>query len=295
MNYSPENATVGFIGTGVMGASMAGHILKAGYPLHVYTRTRTKAEELVRQGAMWQETPAELAAACDVIITMIGYPQDVEAVYLGEEGLIANARQGSCLIDMTTSSPLLAQRIAEACAARGLHALDAPVSGGDVGAREARLSIMIGGEEQTVTAVRPLLELLGSNIVHQGAAGAGQHAKMCNQIAIASNMMGVCEAIAYAQSAGLNPQTVLQAIAGGAAGSWSLANLGPRMLAGDYEPGFYIKHFIKDMGIALDAAREMGLSLPGLSLAESLYRQLAEQGLEDKGTQALIQYYLSAQ
>ncbi|WP_270166782.1 NAD(P)-dependent oxidoreductase [Paenibacillus sp. SYP-B4298] len=295
MNYSPENATVGFIGTGVMGASMAGHILKAGYPLHVYTRTRTKAEELVRQGAIWQETPAELAAACDVIITMIGYPQDVEAVYLGEQGLIANARQGSCLIDMTTSSPLLAQRIAEACAARGLHALDAPVSGGDVGAREARLSIMIGGEEQTVTAVRPLLELLGSNIVHQGAAGAGQHTKMCNQIAIASNMMGVCEAIAYAQSAGLNPQTVLQAIAGGAAGSWSLANLGPRMLAGDYEPGFYIKHFIKDMGIALDAAREMGLSLPGLSLAESLYRQLAEQGLEDKGTQALIQYYLSSQ
>lgn len=295
MAYSPGKTTVGFIGTGVMGASMAGHILRAGYSLHVYTRTRSKADSLIRQGAIWQESPARLAAACEVIITMIGYPQDVEAVYLGEEGLVAHARQGACLIDMTTSSPLLAQRIAEACKARGLDALDAPVSGGDVGAREARLSIMIGGEERAVAAARPLLELLGSNVVHQGAAGAGQHTKMCNQIAIASNMMGVCEALAYAQGAGLDPHTVLGSIASGAAGSWSLSNLGPRMLAGDYEPGFYIKHFIKDMGIALDSAQEMGIVLPGLALAESLYRRLAEKGLEDKGTQALFQYYLRGQ
>ncbi|WP_343045070.1 NAD(P)-dependent oxidoreductase [Paenibacillus lemnae] len=291
MTIAPDHTSVGFIGLGVMGHSMAGHIMKAGYSLHVYTRTASKAESLVAEGAAWHGTPAKLAEACDVIITMVGYPKDVEEIYLGEDGLIAHAREGAYLIDMTTSSPQLARRIYEAAVAKGLHALDAPVSGGDVGAREARLSIMIGGEQKDVEALHPLLSLMGSNIVHQGQAGAGQHTKMCNQIAIASNMMGVCEALAYAESAGLDPETVLKSIESGAAGSWSLSNLAPRMIAGNLEPGFYIKHFIKDMGIALDSAKEMNLVTPGLSLAESLYQQLAEKGYEDKGTQALIKYY----
>lgn len=242
-------------------------------------------------GAVWHDTPAQLAQACDVIITIVGYPKDVEEVYLGPDGLVAHAKEGAYLIDMTTSSPQLARRIYEAASAKGLHALDAPVSGGDVGAREARLSIMVGGDREAAEAVYPLLSTMGTNIVHQGEAGAGQHTKMCNQIAIASNMMGVCEALAYAESAGLDPETVLKSIESGAAGSWSLSNLGPRMIAGNLEPGFYIKHFIKDMGIALESAKEMNLVTPGLSLAESLYRQLAEKGYEDKGTQALIKYY----
>lgn len=291
MTIAPNQTTVGFIGLGVMGHSMAWHIRKAGYPLHVYTRTASKAERLVADGAVWHDTPAKLAQACDVIITMVGYPKDVEELYLEPDGLVAHAREGAYLIDMTTSSPLLARRIYEAASSKGLHAMDAPVSGGDVGAREARLSIMIGGEEGDVKAVQPLLSTMGSNIVHQGQAGAGQHTKMCNQIAIASNMMGVCEAMAYAESAGLDPETVLKSIESGAAGSWSLSNLAPRMIAGNLEPGFYIKHFIKDMGIALESAKAMNLVTPGLSLAESLYSQLAEKGLEDKGTQALIRYY----
>lgn len=291
MTVERKQQTVGFIGIGVMGKSMAGHILDAGYPLHVYTRTAARAEELVAKGAVWQETPAALAAASDVMITMVGYPHDVEQVYLGEDGLIARAKENAYLIDMTTSSPRLARRIAEAAAARGLHALDAPVSGGDIGARERKLSIMIGGSAEDVAAVRPLLELLGTNIVHQGGPGAGQHTKMCNQIAIASNMVGVCESLAYAEAAGLDPQTVLASIASGAAGSWSLSNLGPRIIAGNFEPGFYVKHFIKDMGIALEAAKEMGLDTPGLALAESLYRRLADKGFEDKGTQALYKLW----
>lgn len=291
MTIAPEHTAVGFVGLGVMGQSMAGQILKAGYPLHVYTRTASKAERLVADGAVWHDTPAQLAQACDVIITIVGYPKDVEEVYLGPDGLVAHAKEGAYLIDMTTSSPQLARRIYEAASAKGLHALDAPVSGGDVGAREARLSIMVGGDREAAEAVYPLLSTMGTNIVHQGEAGAGQHTKMCNQIAIASNMMGVCEALAYAESAGLDPETVLKSIESGAAGSWSLSNLGPRMIAGNLEPGFYIKHFIKDMGIALESAKEMNLVTPGLSLAESLYRQLAEKGYEDKGTQALIKYY----
>lgn len=287
------HTNVGFIGIGVMGKSMANHILKAGFPLHVYTRTASKAEELVLQGATLHQSPSELAAACDIVITMVGYPKDVEEIYLHADGLIAHAKAGAYLIDMTTSSPQLAARIYDACRLKGLHALDAPVSGGDIGAREATLSIMIGGDVEAFEAMRPLLELLGKNIVHQGAAGAGQHTKMCNQIAIASNMMGVCEALAYAQHAGLNANTVLKSIESGAAGSWSLSNLGPRMMAGNFEPGFYIKHFIKDMGIALEAAKEMGLNTPGLTLAESLYKQLAAKGYEDKGTQALFNYYFT--
>ena len=291
MTWQAEGTKVGFIGIGVMGKSMAGHIAKAGAELHIFTRTAQKAQALVDDGAVWHDTPGKLAAACDVVITMVGFPKDVEDIYLGEDGIIANARKGAVLIDMTTSSPLLAEKIYEAAKAKGQSALDAPVSGGDVGARNAALSIMVGADQQDYDNVLPLLQLMGKNIVLQGKPGAGQHTKMCNQIAIASGMMGVCEALAYAESAGLDPKTVLGSIESGAAGSWSLSNLGPRIIGGDFEPGFYVKHFIKDMGIALDSAREMGMDTPGLALAHSLYKRLSEQGYEDKGTQALFKIY----
>ncbi|WP_042455961.1 NAD(P)-dependent oxidoreductase [Neobacillus dielmonensis] len=290
---TPENTVVGFIGTGVMGKSMAAHIIKAGYSLIVYSRTKQKAAELLDKGAVWAETPKEVAEKASVIITMVGYPADVEEVYLGEAGLIPHGRTGTYLIDMTTSSPSLAVRISEEAVKRGIQALDAPVSGGDIGARDGKLSIMIGGDEAAVEAVLPILQLLGTNIVHQGKAGAGQHTKMCNQIAIATNMIGVCEAIIYAEKAGLDPETVLKSITTGAAGSWSLSNLAPRMLKGDFKPGFYIKHFIKDMKIALDEAEQMGMAVPGLALAKTLYDQLVERGEENSGTQALYKYWNS--
>lgn len=274
-----------------MGKSMAGHILDKGYEVHVYNRTPSKAQELVDRGAVWHDSPSTLAQACDIVITMLGYPQDVEQVYTGEDGLIPHAKSGAYLIDMTTSSPLLARRLAEQGKEKGIGVLDAPVSGGDVGAKNAKLSIMVGGEKEDYEAVLPVLEIMGSNIVYQGTAGAGQNTKMCNQIAIASNMMGVTEAIVYAEKAGLDPRNVLKSIETGAAGSFSLSNLVPRMLDGDFEPGFYIKHFIKDMGIALESAAEMKLDLPGLKLAESLYRKLADAGYEDKGTQALYKLW----
>ncbi len=294
MTLSPETTKVGFIGTGVMGKSMAGHLRTAGYEVHIYTRTKSKAEDLLAQGAVWQDTPSELAAVCQVIITMVGYPSDVEALYLGEDGLIAKGKTGAYLIDMTTSSPSLAQRIHQAATKRGMHSLDAPVSGGDIGAREARLSIMVGGDQEAFETLAPILNLMGKNIVLQGKAGAGQHTKMCNQIAIATNMIGVCEAIVYATQAGLEPEAVLKSIESGAAGSWSLTNLAPRIIAGNFEPGFYVKHFIKDMQIALDSAAEMDLKLPGLTLARSLYGQLADQGFGDKGTQALYKMLQSS-
>jgi 3-hydroxyisobutyrate dehydrogenase len=282
---------VGFIGLGVMGRSMAGHLLAAGHPLAVYTRTRTTAQDLETRGAAWAHSPKEVARGARVVITMVGYPSDVEDIYLGPDGLVAAAESGTYLIDMTTSSPLLAARIHEAAAARGVHALDAPVSGGDVGAREARLTIMAGGEEEAFAAVRPVLEVMGKNIVLQGAAGAGQHTKMCNQIAIASGMIGACEAIAYARRAGLDASRVLESIGAGAAGSWTLSNLAPRMIAGNFAPGFYVKHFIKDMRIARDVAIELGMRAPGLELALSLYEELAARGDADSGTQALYKLF----
>ncbi len=287
------NATpiIGFIGTGVMGRSMAGHLLAAGHPLRVHNRTRAKADPLVAAGAVWCDTPGELAAGSDVVITMVGCPRDVEALYLGAGGLLAHARPGTLLVDMTTSSPALARRVADAARAAGCAALDAPVSGGDIGAREARLSIMVGGEAEAFARARPLLEKMGRTIVHQGPAGSGQHCKMANQIAIAAGMLGVCEALAYARQAGLDPATVLASISGGAAGSWSLTHLAPRMLAGDFAPGFYVKHFIKDLGIALESARALGLGLPGMELALRLYQRLAAAGHADEGTQALYRLY----
>jgi 3-hydroxyisobutyrate dehydrogenase len=291
MQYTPTNTTIGFIGTGVMGKSMAGHLLKAGYPLHVYTRTRARAQDLLDAGATWQQTPADMARACNAIITIVGFPADVESVYLGPDGLVRNACRGSHLVDMTTSSPQLAGRIFKEAEARGLHALDAPVSGGDVGAQEARLSIMVGGERAAFDAMLPVFEKMGTSIVYQGSAGSGQHTKMANQIAIACSVMGVCEALAYAKKAGLNPQSVLESVSSGSAASWQLSNMGPRMLAGNFAPGFYVKHFIKDLGIALSSATEMKLDTPGLSLAKSLFERLAAQGGADDGTQALFRLY----
>ncbi|MFJ8244172.1 NAD(P)-dependent oxidoreductase [Peribacillus asahii] len=286
-----ENAIIGFIGTGVMGKSMAHHLLKAGYKLYVYTRTKEKAEELLIQGAKWADTPKELAQHANVIITMIGYPKDVEDIYLGEQGLIVNGKPGTYMIDMTTSTPSLAERIASEAKKKGMAALDAPVSGGDIGARDAKLAIMVGGKEEDFKMVQPILEVMGNNVVYQGKAGSGQHTKMCNQITIASTMIGVTEAIVYAKKAGLDPERVLQSISTGAASSWSLTNLVPRMVKEDFEPGFYIKHFIKDMTIALEEADKMGMDTPGLALSKSLYVQLAEAGEENSGTQALYKYY----
>ncbi|MBC1374665.1 NAD(P)-dependent oxidoreductase [Listeria sp. FSL L7-0091] len=282
---------IGFVGTGVMGASMACHLIDAGYEVSVYTRTKAKAEVLLKKGALWEETPAELASKVDVLISMVGYPKDVEELYLGENGFLENLAFGTVAIDMTTSSPALAKKIAENGREKGIGILDAPVSGGDIGAKNGTLAIMIGGAEDIFIKVKPILEILGSSVILQGDAGAGQHTKMVNQIAIASNMIGVTEAIIYAEAAGLNPTRVLDSISGGAAGSWSLTNLIPRVLKDDFSPGFFIKHFIKDMGIAISEAKQMGLELPGLSLAEKMYQTLAEQGLSEEGTQALIKYY----
>jgi 3-hydroxyisobutyrate dehydrogenase len=290
---TPENTVVGFIGTGVMGKSMAANLLRAGYQLVVYTRTKEKAIDLINQGAGWVNTPKDIAEQANVIFTIVGYPYDVEEVYLGENGLIANGKPDSYLVDMTTSSPSLAVNIFEEAKKRGIHAIDAPVSGGDIGARDAKLSIMVGGDKAAFTAVLPLLEKLGTNIVYQGKAGSGQHTKMSNQIVIASTMIGVTEAIIYAEKAGLDPETVLKSISTGAAGSWSLSNLVPRMLEGDFAPGFYIKHFIKDMNIALDEAEQMGMEAPGLALAKSLYAQLAEKGEENICTQSIYKYWNS--
>jgi 3-hydroxyisobutyrate dehydrogenase len=286
-----QSTVIGFIGTGVMGNSMAGHLLKAGYQVVVYTRTKQKAEYLLDQGAQWANSPKEVAQSASLIITMVGYPKDVEEVYLGENGLVPNSRENTYLLDMTTSTPTLAVKIHEEASKNGLHFLDAPVSGGDIGARDARLSIMVGGDYADFEAVEPILRHIGTNIVYQGKAGSGQHTKMCNQITIASNMIGVCEALVYAKKAGLDPETVLKSISSGAAGSWSLSNLGPRIIDGDFEPGFYIKHFIKDMNIALEEAKQMGIATPGLALAQSLYTQLAENGEENSGTQALFKHW----
>ena len=285
--------SIAFIGTGVMGRSMAGHLLRAGHSVHVYNRTREKADALVDAGAHWHASAGAAAANADVVISMLGFPKDVEENYLAAGGIVESAKPGALLIDMTTSSPLLAKRIAEAAAKRSLSSLDAPVSGGDIGAREARLVIMVGGESAAFERAKPLFELMGKNIALHGAAGAGQYCKMANQIAVAVGMVAWCEALAYAQKAGLDPSAVHQSISGGAAGSWALTTLAPRALSGDFAPGFYVKHIIKDMGIALESAAEMQLNLPGLANAKQLYDQVAARGWEDNGTQALFKLFLS--
>lgn len=287
-SVSPSDTRLGWIGAGVMGLPMAGHLLQQGYPLTVFSRTRSKAQSLLDAGARWADFPAAVAAQADVVFTMVGFPADVEAVYLNPDGVLAGASSGAMVVDMTTTRPALARKIAETAAAKGVHAIDAPVSGGDVGARNATLTIMVGGEEVAVNAVMPLLEALGKNVVYQGAAGSGQHAKMCNQIAIAGTMVGVCESLLYGHRAGLDLETMLRAISGGAAGCWTLTNLAPRIIARNFDPGFYVEHFVKDMQIALEEAARMNLSLPGLALVHQLYQAVQAQGHGRKGTHALM-------
>jgi 3-hydroxyisobutyrate dehydrogenase len=282
---------IGFIGLGVMGRSMARHLRNAGHDLIVFNRTRARADEIVGLGAQWADSARDVARTADVVITMVGYPRDVEEVYFGSDGLLANARANALLIDMTTSTPRLAQRIAEAATATGVQSLDAPVSGGDIGAREARLTIMVGGNDDAFQRALPIFKTMGKTITLMGGPGAGQHTKMCNQIAIASGMLGVCEALAYAERASLDQTAMINTISTGAAASWSLSNYGPRIINGDFAPGFYVKHFIKDMEIALQSAREMELEVPGLELALSMYRRLAERAGAELGTQALYQLY----
>jgi 3-hydroxyisobutyrate dehydrogenase len=283
--------SIAFIGTGVMGRSMAGHLQKAGHTLHVYNRTKDKASALLEAGATWHDSAGSAAAVADVVITILGFPIDVETTYLGTGGIIERAQPGALLIDMTTSSPVLARKIAEAAGQRGLAALDAPVSGGDLGAKEARLVIMAGGDAAAFARAKPLFEIMGKNIALLGAAGAGQDCKMANQIAVAVGMVAWVEALAYAKKAGLDPAAVHASISGGAAGGWAMTNLAPRALADNFAPGFYVKHIIKDMKIALDSAAALKLDLPGLANAKRLYEQVAVKGWEDCGTQALYRLY----
>ncbi|GEO84782.1 MULTISPECIES: NAD(P)-dependent oxidoreductase [Alphaproteobacteria] len=291
MSIMSGRKKIGFIGLGIMGRGMAGHILDGGHELHVYNRTRSKADELVARGAIWHDTAGDLAAVSDVVITIVGYPKDVEETYLGADGIVERAKSGTILIDMTTSSPTLAGTIAAKAMEKGVAVLDAPVSGGDVGARAAKLSIMVGGDEETFKAALPLFQLMGENIVHHGGPGAGQHVKMCNQIAIAATMLAVSESLAYAKASGLDAKRVLSSIGTGAASSFLLNNLGPKMLDDDYAPGFYVHHFIKDMSIAIAEAERMKLDLPALALAKRLYEKLAAGGFGEEGTQAIFRVY----
>lgn len=284
---SPQTK-VGWIGTGVMGVSMCGHLIAKGCTATVFNRTQAKAEPLLKQGARWASSPAEVAQQSRIIFTIVGFPADVREVYLGERGIVKAAKPQTILVDMTTTEPSLAKEIDAAARARGLFALDAPVSGGDVGARNAALSIMVGGDRQVFDRVFPLFEAMGKSIVYQGPAGSGQHTKMCNQIVIAGTMIGVCESLLYGCKAGLNLETMLQSISGGAAGCWTLTNLAPRVLKRNFDPGFFVEHFIKDMGIALDEAKRMGLALPGLALVHQLYLAVQAQGHGKKGTHALM-------
>ncbi|RLL42105.1 NAD(P)-dependent oxidoreductase [Oceanobacillus piezotolerans] len=287
-----KEAKIGFVGTGVMGKSMARNLMNAGYAVNVYNRTKAKAEELIEKGAVWKETVKQLAQDSDVIFTMVGYPSDVEEVYFGGHGILENAKPNSYVVDFTTSKPSLAVEIYEKASEKEIYSLDAPVSGGDIGAQNGKLAIMVGGDQIAFNALLPIFEVMGENIILQGKAGSGQYTKLANQITIASNMIGVCEAIAFAKKAGLDPDKVLQSISTGAAASFSLSKLAPRMLQNDFAPGFYVKHFIKDMTIALESAKEMDMLSPGLELSLNLYKELAEKGEEDSGTQALIKLFL---
>ena len=282
---------IGFIGIGVMGGPMALNLMRAGYELTVYSRTKAKCEAVLAAGAQWADSPAACAAGQDAVLTMVGYPRDVEQVYFGADGILEAVQPGMLLIDLTTTSPELAKRIFAAAKERGADALDAPVSGGDTGAKAGTLAIMVGGEEPAFERAKPILEAMGKNVVYEGPAGSGQHTKMANQIAIAGAVSGVCEAIAYGRAQGLDLERMLATIGSGAAGSWQMTGNGPKMVSGDFAPGFYIKHFIKDMAIASEEAKKTGLSLEMLDEVLGMYRALEERGLGDLGTQALIRYY----
>jgi 3-hydroxyisobutyrate dehydrogenase len=287
INVAPGETKIGWIGTGVMGLSMCGHLIDKGFAVTVYTRSKEKAQPLLDKGAAWADSPKAVAEQSDVIFSIVGFPSDVREVFLGETGALAGSKEGNILVDMTTSEPSLAVEIANAAKSKGAHSVDAPVSGGDVGAKEARLSIMIGGDKEVVDALQPCWETIGKTIVHQGGPGAGQHTKMVNQTLIASMMIGVCEGLLYGYKAGLDLPTVMESVASGAAGSWSLSNLGPRIINKNFDPGFFVEHFIKDMGIALDEAKRMEISLPGLALAHQLYIALKAKGHGRDGTHAL--------
>jgi len=288
VDIKKEFINIGWIGTGVMGLSMCGHLMDKGFAMTLYNRSREKADSLISKGAKWVALPSEVAKASDVIFTMLGFPKDVEEVYMGKDGIFSGVNKGSFIVDMTTTSPSLAKQIYSLAKEKGVHAVDAPVSGGDVGARSANLSIMVGGDPEIVEKTRPLLEVMGKKIVYQGSAGSGQHAKMCNQIVIAGTMIGVCESLIYGYKAGLDMKTMLSSISGGAAACWALDNYAPRILNRDFNPGFFVEHFIKDMGIALDEAKRMELVLPGLALANQLYMSVLAHGGGKSGTQALM-------
>jgi len=282
---------VGWIGTGVMGKSMCSHLIKAGHQAYVYTRTQSKADELIKAGAVWCNSPAGVAEKSDIVFSIVGYPSDVEDIYFGKQGILSGTFKCTTIVDMTTSEPSLAQTIAEKAAEKSINSLDAPVSGGDIGAKSGKLAIMVGGEESTFQEVLPFFQLMGENIALMGKAGAGQHTKMANQIKIASTMIGVVESLLYGYKAGLDLNELLDVIGKGAAASWSLNNLGRRIAAGDFDPGFFIKHFVKDMGIALAEARKMQLALPGLALAHQFYISAMSLGYEDLGTHALYKVF----
>jgi 3-hydroxyisobutyrate dehydrogenase len=279
---------VGWIGTGVMGAPMCGHLLTAGYAVSVTSRTRSKADALIEQGARWCETPAEVAAQADIVFTTVGRPEEVREVYFGERGVFAGLQAGAIAVDMGTTPPSLTREIAERAISLGAHTVDAPVSGGDVGARNASLSVMAGGEEGIVDSIRPLFDCMAKTVAWMGEAGNGQHTKMANQLAVAGTMIGVCEALVYAARAGVELEKLVTVISKGAAGCWTLDNLAPRIISGDDAPGFMVDHFVKDLGIALGECEQMGIKLPGLELADQLYRQLQAIGHGESGTQVLI-------
>lgn len=282
---------IGFIGIGVMGHAIVGHLQKVGHTLHVYNRTKAKADDLVAAGAIWEETPEKVAAASEIIFTMVGYPADVEEVYYGPVGIFQSDVAGKTLVDLTTSTPSLAEKIAATAKEKGATSLDAPVSGGDLGAKNATLTIMVGGEEETFNRVLPLFEIMGKSYALHGGPGKGQHTKMANQIMIAGTMTGMTEMLVYSKAAGLNQPKVIETLAGGSASNWSMENYGPRILKADYSPGFFVKHFIKDLKIALDEAEKMQLDLPATRLAKELYEKLADKGFENDGTQALIKLW----
>lgn len=282
---------IGWIGTGVMGKSMCAHLLNAGYNVSVYNRTKSKAEELIDNGAIWCSNPKEVAERSDIIFTIVGFPNDVKEVYLGDNGILSGAKKGSIIIDMTTSEPSLAQEIYERAKVKGISSIDAPVSGGDIGAKQGTLAIMAGGDKETYNKVLPLFQLMGKNIAYMGKAGSGQHTKMSNQILIASTMVGVVESLIYAYKAGNDLDEVINVIGKGAAGCWSINNLGPRIVKKNFDPGFFIKHFIKDMGIALKEAKSMRLALPGLALAYQFYIAAEALGLDNLGTHGLYKIF----
>lgn len=284
--------TIGFIGLGVMGQSMVRNLMKAGFHVQAYTRTKDKAADLLAEGVSWCDSVASVCQGVDAVITIVGYPSDVESIYFGDGMILQSAEPGTLVIDMTTSSPILAERIAEAAIDRSLLPLDAPVTGGDVGAKNGTLSILVGGGEYAFSKALPLFEAMGQAIQRMGYAGSGQYAKLANQIAIAGIMMGNAEMLAFTKKAGLDAEQLRQTIRGGAAGSWTLENLVPRMIVEDYSPGFFIKHFLKDMALALESAEQLNIKLPSLELASKLYSLLEENGYGDNGTQALVEYYL---